>query len=101
MASAQALLMPSFTEGFGLPPVEALTLGTPALVSHIEAHKEVTGEYGIWLDPHSEADWLQAITHLLGDEQARQNLRAKVAQFKPRSWADYMQDVRAVLEQID
>jgi len=101
MASAQALLMPSFTEGFGLPPVEALTLGTPALVSHIEAHKEVTGEYGIWLDPHSEADWLQAITHLLDDEQARQNLRAKVAQFKPRSWADYMQDVRAVLEQID
>jgi glycosyltransferase involved in cell wall biosynthesis len=101
MASAEGLLMPSFTEGFGLPPVEALTLGTPAIVSNIDAHKEVTGEYGLWLDPHDERSWLDTITGLLDDPQAKQALRAKIARFKPQTWASYMREVSSVLENID
>ncbi|MGL5902337.1 MAG: glycosyltransferase, partial [Cetobacterium sp.] len=41
IAEAKVLVQPSLYEGFGIPPLEALGLGTPAIVSNIEAFKEI------------------------------------------------------------
>lgn len=96
MAGARAVLMPSFIEGFGLPPGEALSVGTPALVSDIPAHREAVGEAGEFLPPKNPEAWVEAIERLLDDSYLRVR-RASAHRFKPRRWDDYMRDVTAVL----
>jgi glycosyltransferase involved in cell wall biosynthesis len=65
--SARALLMPSLYEGFGLPVVEALSLGTPVLVSRESAMSEVCGDAGLVVDPESEAEICAAMLRLSDD----------------------------------
>lgn len=52
MIGATALIEPSFAEGFGIPPLEALSLGTPAIVSNTTCLPEVYGPYVHYLDPY-------------------------------------------------
>ena len=59
--SAQALLMPSFAEGFGLPVQEALALGTPVIASDIPAHCEIAGGLARLLPPDDQTRWIDAI----------------------------------------
>jgi glycosyltransferase involved in cell wall biosynthesis len=47
---ASAFILPSLFEGFGMPPVEAMALGTPALVSDIPALREITLGQAFYLD---------------------------------------------------
>ncbi|EMD81966.1 glycosyltransferase family 4 protein [Pacificimonas flava] len=58
---AHALLMPSFSEGFGLPVAEALSVGTPVLASDIPAHREVAGAAARYLSPLDGEGWMAAI----------------------------------------
>ena len=51
MAHARALLFPSRAEGFGIPPLEALALGRPAVVSDIPVFREIYGESVHYVDP--------------------------------------------------
>lgn len=96
MAGARAVLMPSFIEGFGLPPGEALSVGTPALVSDIPAHREAVGQAGEFLPPKNPDPWVDAIEALMDDTYFRAR-RAAAHSFKPRRWDDYMRDVTAIL----
>jgi len=52
MQNARAFLFPSFYEGFGLPPLEALALGTQIIVSNIPVLKEVYGGSAHYIDPY-------------------------------------------------
>lgn len=53
MCSAKALIFPSVYEGFGIPPLEALSCGIPAIVSDIPVMKEIFGESVQYIDPQS------------------------------------------------
>jgi alpha-1,3-rhamnosyl/mannosyltransferase len=70
LRSAGALVFPSLYEGFGLPPVESLVAGVPAVVSDIPPHREAVegvfanaGEEGsmLWVDPRDRAAWTAAL----------------------------------------
>lgn len=61
---ARALLFPSFTEGFGLPLLEALAVQTPVVCSDISVFKEVAGAAAIYLDPLDGLAWTRAIIDL-------------------------------------
>lgn len=50
MENSSALIFPSYAEGFGIPPVEALMLGKPVIVSNIEIFKEILGVNGNYFD---------------------------------------------------
>jgi len=56
-AGADALLYPSFYEGFGMPPVEAMACGTPAVTSTADAVREVVGRHALTLDPNDFVGW--------------------------------------------
>lgn len=59
--SARAFVWPALSEGFGIPPLEAMALGLPVLSSSSSAMPEVLGDAPIWFDPHDAADMTRAI----------------------------------------
>ncbi|MDF2120191.1 glycosyltransferase family 1 protein [Roseiarcaceae bacterium H3SJ34-1] len=86
ISGARALLMPSFAEGFGLPIVEAQTLGAPVVASDIGPHREIGGDTAIFLNPNDGPGWKAAILRLANEDAAHIERHPKPA---PWSWDDY------------
>jgi glycosyltransferase involved in cell wall biosynthesis len=61
---AQAFVFPSYTEGFGLPPLEAMQCECPTIVSDIPAHRWVMGDASLYCDPYSVDSIYQAMSRL-------------------------------------
>ena len=82
---AAALAFPSTTEGFGLPPLEAMLLGCPAIVAPCGALPEVCGDAVLWADAHDAAQWVRQIARLCTDDGLREEMtrrgRTHAAQF--------------------
>lgn len=76
MVNAGALAFPSLTEGFGLPPLEAMALGCPVVVAPYGALPEVCGDAALYADPFSPGTWRLNILAALDDEAVRQSLIA-------------------------
>jgi glycosyltransferase involved in cell wall biosynthesis len=89
IAGACALLGPSFAEGYDLPVVEALTVGTPVIASDIPVHRELAAGATL-LDPLDGPAWLNAI------EVAALNPAPRRPQPGPR-WADHFAAVRELV----
>ena len=73
-SSCRVFIYPSKYEGFGLPPLEAMTCGAPVIASSIPSIREVTGETARLVAPAGSDDLAQAIVTLLRDENERQRL---------------------------
>ena len=70
----KSLVLPSFYEGFGLPPLEAMACGTPVAVSRAASLPELVGEAGMYFDPRDEEDLADALLRILGSEDLRADL---------------------------
>lgn len=68
---------PAFYEGFGLPPLEAMTVGTPTIVSNVSSLPEVVGDAGWLVAPEDVEGWATAIGRLLADEDLRADYRRR------------------------
>ena len=94
---AQALMLPSLIEGFGLPVLEAMACGCPVITSDIPCIREIAGDAAIKIDPLSIEDICQAITKIASDELLRANLRELgLTQNKLFSWERCAQETLAV-----
>ncbi len=72
---ALMLVMPSFHEGFGLPALEAMTVGVPVIASAVGALPEVLGQAGILCPPGNSDALSHAMGALLDDPQRRDAMR--------------------------
>ena len=96
---ADALALPSFYEGFGLPPLEAMACGCPALVSNAASLPEACGDAALYCDPHSPEDIAEKLVLLMEDEALRTSLRRKgLERVKRFTWEACAQKTLEVLE---
>ena len=97
-SGAVAMTFPSLYEGFGLPPLEAMSCGTPVLASNSSSLPEVVGDVGILLDPHDPTAWADALLRVLGNPELRGEMSRKglqrAAQF---TWERCARETLAVL----
>lgn len=70
--SALCIAFPSTTEGFGLPPLEAMTTGCPAIVAPCGALSQVCGDAALYAAPDSATEWIAAIRRMADDAHFRE-----------------------------
>lgn len=76
LGGAEALAYPSRYEGFGLPILEAMAVGTPVLTSNVSSLPEVAGEAALLVDPDDEGSIADGMRSLLEDRDLAASLRA-------------------------
>ena len=86
-ASAICLAYPSLYEGFGLPLVKSLKVGTPIITSNISSMPEVGDKAALYVDPTSVSDLTNAITKIIKSTVLRNKLKTKgLIQAKKFDW---------------
>ena len=84
---ASLFVYPSFYEGFGFPPLEAMACGVPTVTSNVSSLPEIVGQAGIMVDPYKPEELASAMEMILTDEKLRQRLSQKgIEQAKKFSW---------------
>ncbi|MGL5067411.1 MAG: glycosyltransferase family 4 protein [Sarcina sp.] len=76
-SACSLFVYPSFYEGFGLPPLEAMSCGTPALASNMTSIPEVVQIKELLFDPYSNDDFESKLTTILNDDILRKELAEK------------------------
>lgn len=85
--ACECFAYPSLYEGFGLPPLEAMSCGAPVISSNTTSIPEVVGQCGILIDPYSELELTRALELMLGSEALRHELGALgLARSREFSW---------------
>jgi len=94
---ASLFVFPSLSEGFGLPPLEAMAFGAPVLSSNRTAIPEACGEAAEYFDPHSPKDLAEKAEALLDNPERRTEMtRLGKAQVKKFSWGKMAQQTLEV-----
>jgi glycosyltransferase involved in cell wall biosynthesis len=76
-SGADAVAFPSLYEGFGIPVVEAMSVGTPVVTSSTTSLPEVAGDAAELVDPHSADSISEGLERVLTDEGRRRVLRER------------------------
>ncbi|WP_161569351.1 glycosyltransferase family 4 protein [Halapricum salinum] len=99
--NAETFVFPSYYEGFGLPPLEAMACETPVVASNRAALPEVLGEAAEYVDPDSPSDIANGITTLLDDPELR---ATRVREGKERAerfrWDRTIDQYQEILEDV-
>lgn len=94
---ALVVAVPSATEGFGLPVIEAFRHGVPVVASDGGALPEAGGDLAEYVAPHDVAGWTAALRRHCEDASHDAACRAALEGYRPRSWNDSAREVAAAL----
>lgn len=93
---AKVFVFPSLYEGFGLPPLEAMALGTPVVTSNTSSLPEVVGQAAVLVNPENVFEITRAVRRVLLDQDLREKLKAAAIEQSQRfSWET---SVRRILD---
>jgi glycosyltransferase involved in cell wall biosynthesis len=100
-AGALAVVLPSWVEGYGYPPLEAYAHGTPAIVSDLPALRETAGAGALYVPPGDVPALAAAMRGLADDEASRRRLAAGGADaLRDRTWQVAAGGLLAVLKDV-
>ena len=100
-SGALCFVYPSYFEGFGLPPLEAMKCGAPVIVGNATSLPEVVGDAGLKVDPFDVSAIASAIEQLINNSELRQELRTKGTQRAEMfDWRKTAQQTLKVYEQV-
>lgn len=101
MRRATCFVFPSFYEGFGLPVLEAMAIGTPVITSNLSSLPEVAGQAAILVNPAKKEEITKALKKVLGNEHLRQQMsnngREQARKF---SWSKCVQETLKVYQGV-
>jgi len=98
---ARAFVYPSLYEGFGLPVLEAMSCGTPCIVSNTSSLSEVGGEAAVYFNPRDLHKLADLMNQLLTDDAMHQDLSERsLLQSRTFSWERYVEQFKDALNQI-
>lgn len=98
---ARGFAYPSFFEGFGIPPLEAMACGCPTLVANTTSLPEVCGDASVYVDPHDQDSIRRGLAILLLDEPRRAELVRKGYERLVRfNWQDSARKLADLLDAL-
>lgn len=98
---ADVFVFPSFYEGFGVPPLEAMACGTPVITSNTSSLPEAVGDAALLVDPHKSGEIAKAITRVLENPPLQDELRQKGYKQAARyTWQKSARKMLAVYQQV-
>ena len=101
VAHAKALLMPSLAEGFGLPIIEALAVGTPVIASDLPAHREIAGDLAIYRDPTDGPGWFADVCMFADGRKVASEIRRRIVEYRPATWGEYFNRIERFLKTFE
>ena len=101
LRNADVFVYPSLYEGFGIPILEAMKVGTPVVTSNVTAMPEVAGDAGLLVDPTNVRDMARQIGRMLNDIALCKNLVAKGHERSADySWSKNCEQYLAIYEEL-
>jgi glycosyltransferase involved in cell wall biosynthesis len=98
---ADALVLPSVCEGFGLPGVEAAACGTPIVATTESPLPELLGDGVLAVDPSDHAGWINALERVLTDEALQERMReAALVAASRLSWQNSARQLLSVFDEV-
>ncbi|MBK7398934.1 MAG: glycosyltransferase [Myxococcales bacterium] len=97
---ATCLCHPSFEEGAGNPPCEALGSGPPVVTSNVSSMPEVSGDAALLVDPHDVDEIAVALQRIAGDPTWRRAPRENLVRARIYRWRHTAEDTLAVYREI-
>ena len=99
-SGARLFVFPSLYEGFGLPPLEAMSCGAPVICSNRTSLPEVVGDAAISIDPDDISSMVEAMRSVLANSALRDDLRARSLQHAAQfSWRKAAAETLAAYEE--
>ena len=100
IAGANALLMPSFAEGFGLPIAEALQLGTPVIASDLPVFREFADQIPTYIDPLDGVGWEGAILGFAENSVERGRQLQALEGYRAPEWEEHFAHVEQWIQTL-
>lgn len=98
LANADAFMFPTFYEGFGLPILEAQSMGVPVITSNVSSTPEVAGSGAVLVDPNDPDAIAEAAHKIISDESSRGYIIEKgYENIKRFSWKKCAEEVSSII----
>ncbi|NHC07548.1 glycosyltransferase family 4 protein [Azonexus fungiphilus] len=100
MQNSIAFLFPSYFEGFGIPPVEAMRCGVPVIASNTSAMPEILQDAAIYCSPFSGEEWCKAVELLINDDSMRSKLVEKGVEVSSKyAWSNSAKILHQIIKE--
>lgn len=101
LAASEMFVFPSFAEGFGLPPIEAMKSGVPTVVSNTTSMPEVCGNASLYFDPNSSTELSEVMSNLFENKTLKEELINKgISHAQQFNWENSAVQIVGILKKI-
>lgn len=99
--ASQGLIWPSFYEGFGFPPMEAIAHNIPLILSYKTSIPETAKQQALYVDPYNVSDIYQALKRLTEDDILLKQFKTGAANFALPTWPEQAKKILELFNSFD